>query len=243
MMAATLHFKGDALVAARAALQLWNLLDTTQLLGNGDPVDMLLVGRSARAVEGVRLHRTATLPRQDIRWRDGIPVAAPARAILGCAGELDDLELEAVLIAGLSHSLVRRSQLDDVIARNPRARGVARLRDLLERPESLHDTRSKYERRLLRLLRAAELPPPRTNVYVANQLVDAYWPDLKLVIEFDGWGIHGRRDKFESDRLRGQRLAALGHQLMRVTARQIDRHPYALVARIAGMITRLTFAM
>jgi very-short-patch-repair endonuclease len=116
-------------------------------------------------------------------------------------------------------------------------KGVARLRALLEQPETLRDTRSLYERRLLRLIRAAELPLPATNAAAAGQMVDLFWPDLKLVVEFDGWQVHGRRTSFETDRLRDQRLSANGHQVVRVTARQIDRAPYALVARLASVIT------
>jgi very-short-patch-repair endonuclease len=110
---------------------------------------------------------------------------------------------------------------------------------LLEQPQSLHDTRSKYERRLVKLLRAAELPLPVTNILVAGKLVDALWPDLKLVVEFDGWRHHGERNRFETDRLRDQHLAASGHQAIRITARQIDDRPYALIARIASVITAL----
>jgi very-short-patch-repair endonuclease len=139
----------------------------------------------------------------------------------------------------MRNNLVRTSQLTDVMLRNPYAKGVARLRALLDQPQTLHDTRSLYERRLLRLLREAELPLPVTNVTAAGHLVDALWPDLKLVVEFDGWTDHGKRDRFETDRLRDQHLAATGHQAMRITARQINDRPYALVARIASVIATL----
>ncbi len=125
------------------------------------------------------------------------------------------------------------------MARNPHAKGIASLRALLEQTESLRDTRSKYERKLLKLLRQAELPLPITNTYVVGKFVDAFWPEFKLVLEFDGWKYHRGRDKFETDRLRDQHLTAAGHHVMRVTARQIDHAPYALVARIAGVIATL----
>lgn len=237
MMAAALHFRGDRLVTGRAAAQLWGLLDTTQLLTTTDPVAVLLVGRNAAAPALVCVHRTGAVTRQDIRWRDGVPVTSPARTCLALAAELDELELEAALGIALGRSLVRRAQLADVVSRNPYAKGVARLRRLLGQDDPMRDTRSLYERRLLRLLTAAGLPLPLTNVMLGDELVDGWWPDLKLVLEFDGWRYHGSRDRFERDRLRDQVLATAGHQVLRVTRRQIDQAPYALVARIASIIT------
>ena len=239
MMAAALYFKGDGLIAGRAAANLWGVLDTTQMLGAEDPINVLLVGRNAEQPRGVRIRRTRSLARQDIRRRDGIPVTSPARTVLDLAVTMDELELEAVLSVALGRNLVRRSQLEDVIARNPRVTGVARLRSLLHQPEALLDTRSKYERKLLALLEHAELPRPITNTWVAGEFVDGLWPELRLVFEFDGWKYHRGRDQFETDRLRDQRLTAARHHVIRITARQIDHRPYALIARIAGTIAAL----
>lgn len=237
MMAAALYFRGDALVSGRAAAQAWGLLDTTQAVGTNDPIEVLLAGRNASAPPGVRVRRTARIARQDVRWRDGIPLTSPARTLLGLAAMMEDLELESSLSAAFRKNLVRRSQLGDVMDRNPHVKGIARLRALLERTESLRDTRSRYERKMLKLLRAAELPLPVTNVYIGTRQVDGVWPDLKLAYEFDGWLEH--RDKFESDRVRDQHMLIAGHQIFRVSGRQIDRTPFALIARIASMITAL----
>lgn len=239
MMAAALYFRGDGLVAGRAAAQIWGLLDTTQTLRNDDPIDVLVVGRNADARAGLRIHRTASLARQDIRWRNGIPVTSPARTSLDLARDMDDFELEAALSAAFRQNLIRPSQIRDVIERNPRAKGIATLRDVLEQPHPLHETRSRYERKLLQLLRDAELPLPVTNVRVAGKIVDAFWPDLKLVIEFDGWQDHGKRHQFEIDRLRDQHLTAGTHHIMRITARQVDHRRAALTARIASTIAAL----
>ncbi len=204
-----------------------------------EPIELLLVGRSYKPRPGILVHRIKALRAQDIRWRYGIPVTSPARTILDLAASMDEFELEAVLSVAFDKRLVRRSQLDDVMNRNSYAKGIAGLRSLLEQPESLHDTRSRYERKLLRLLKLAELPLPITNIKVAGKLVDAFWPDLGLAVEFDGWKYHRGRDKFETDRLRDQHVTAAGHHVIRITARQIDHTPYALTARLATTITTL----
>lgn len=238
-MAAALYFRGHAVASDVDAAGLWQMLDSTQQPKDRAAVHVLLVAPSYRLQPGIRVHRTQSLARQDIRTRNGIPVTSPARTVLDLAGSLDELELEAAMLIAFKKQGLRTSQMQDVIARYPYAKGVARLRALLDQPQTLHDTRSLYERRLLRLLHEAELPLPVTNVNVAGHLVDALWPDLKLVVEFDSWGHHGGRDSFETDRLRDQHLAATGHQAIRITARQINDRPYALVARIASVITTL----
>lgn len=236
-MAAILFFAGHAVVAQREAASLWQLLDTTQEPREDAPVHVLLAGRSYRPRPGVVVRRAVALPQSDLRWRQGIPVTSPARTLLDLAGTMSDIELEAALASAFRRSLVRRAQLDEVMARNPRARGIGVLRALLVQAEPLHDTRSIYERKMLALLQAAELPRPLTNVLVADKLVDGLWPDLKLAYEFDGWRIH--RDRFERDRLRDQDLLIAGHRVVRISRRQVDLQPYALVARIASVITSL----
>ena len=44
-----------------------------------------------------------------------------------------------------------------------------------------------------------------------------HWPDQKLIVEVDGYGTHGDRRAFETDRLRDQRLLAAGWRVARVT--------------------------
>lgn len=234
MMGAALYFKGDALVAGRSAAQLWGLLDVTQRAAGETPIDMLLPGRNAEPAPGISVHRVKAVVREDMRWRSGMPVTSPARTILDLAGAVNSLDLEAALSAALRGNRVRLSQLDEVISRNPRAKGIGSLRKLLDRPETLRDTRSRYERKLLALLKAAELPLPLTNVTVAGKMVDGLWPELKLVYEFDGWIYH--RGKFEDDRERDQLLLAAGYRLIRISARQIDLKPYALIARISSIV-------
>lgn len=118
----------------------------------------------------------------------------------------------------------------DVIAGEPHRRGAPTIRALLE-DTSL--TRSDRGRILLRLIKAANLPKPITNVRVHGYLVDALWPSHGLALEFDGWGAHGHRLAFENDRRRDQVLLAAGIRAIRVTDRQLKNEPVALAVRIA----------
>ena len=94
-------------------------------------------------------------------------------------------------------------------------------------------TRSERERVLLGLIDAAHLPRPVSNVRLYSYLLDVYWPAEGLVVEFDGYGAHGHRLAFESNRKRDQVLLAHGVRTLRVTDRHLANEPVALIARIA----------
>jgi len=233
-MAAALHFRGDALIAGRTAAERWGL----EITGAPPraPVDVLTVSPHTTAVSGVRITRTRALTRSDVRWRNGIPVTSPARTLLDLAGMLSPAELEAAVASALGHGLTRRSNITNVMARNPHAKGIALLRELAAEDSQPRDTRSNYERKLLELIRLAGLPVPQTNVRLAGHLVDVYWPELRLVAEFDSWTYHRGRAAFEQDRLRDQHLLAAGHRVTRITGRQLDHSAYEVVARLATII-------
>jgi len=84
-----------------------------------------------------------------------------------------------------------------------RADNEALIRRLIPREATdVGMTRSEAERRLLALIRNAGLPVPPTNVKGRGYEVDLYWPEHRLVVEFDGWAYHSTRAAFERDRLR-----------------------------------------
>jgi len=232
-MAAVLQLRGNGIISGVSAARIWGIW------GDGDPVEVevTLVGAQARRPAGVRLRRVARLQSHEIRRRHGVPLTSPSRTLLDLAAVLTPLELEAALANARRLALVRDTHIRRTLASaSPRTAGIARLRDLLDSETAARDTRSKYERKLLRLIELAELPPPVTNVTVAGHMVDMLWPDARLVVEFDSWTFHRDRRAFETDRLRDQDLAVHGLQVTRLTGNQIDQHEHATVARLAGAL-------
>jgi very-short-patch-repair endonuclease len=63
--------------------------------------------------------------------------------------------------------------------------------------------------------------------------VDFVWHPQRLVVEVDGYAYHGHRAAFEGDRLRDAELQACGYKVMRITWRQIEARPEAVIARLA----------
>lgn len=66
--------------------------------------------------------------------------------------------------------------------------------------------------------------------------VDFLWESQRLVIETDGEEIHGTRVAYQEDRRRDQCLLSAGYRAARVTWRQMEDEPDAVVARIARML-------
>ncbi|HET6867487.1 MAG TPA: DUF559 domain-containing protein, partial [Solirubrobacteraceae bacterium] len=219
-----------AVVSHRSAAEMFGLLPESDR-----EVDITVVGRNPGVHVGVRLHRPRALAGHEITKMRGIAVTSVARAICDMAGTEPPNEVEAAYQEALYRRIVADGQMAAILKREPRRRGAPVVRGLLENPTM---TRSERERALLRLLKAAQLPRPLTNVRLHGYLVDAYWPEHGLVLEFDGWQAHGHRSAFESNRKRDQVLLAHGVRSMRVTGRHLKQEPVALAARIAMALSR-----
>ncbi len=229
-MAAVLLFSGDAVASHRAAGALWGMLE--------EPLsrpEVTVVGRGAHALSGVRVCRVAALERRDVRWRRDLPVTSPARTVVDLAALLGALELENVLAVCLHKRLASLREIREASGRVPRSPGAGTLRRLLDQ-SGFARTRSYYERKLLELIAGAGLPRPLTNWKVAGREVDMLWQDKRLILEFDGFLYHGDRRAFELDRRRDQDLVAAGYRVIRVTARQLEHEPYAVIARLAAAL-------
>jgi very-short-patch-repair endonuclease len=223
---------GEAAVAshdsAAFVLGLWTSYD--------GPIHITLPSRCNRSRPGIRVHRTHTLEPTDVRQHRGIPVTAPARTLIDLAQGLSPRALQRAIEEAQVRGLVRVSQLRAALDRIPRRRGVAQVRALLDDDLRPALTRSEAERRLLELARAAGLPPTAVNTRVGTYEVDLLWRRQRLVVEVDGYAYHAHRAAFERDRIRSADLQAAGYNVMRVTWRQIDSAPEAVIARLAGAL-------
>ncbi len=233
-MAAVLHFRGHAVVSHRTAAEMWCMLG--QRPGAST---LTVVGRDLRRRPGLELHRATAISPADLRRRDGLPVTSPARVLVELAGAVTELELESAFAECRSQRLASDRQIENAIARAPHHRGVAQLRELLAGGAPAL-TRSDGERLLLGMIREAQLSRPIANARACGHEVDLLWPDQRLIVELDGWETHRDRSSFERDRLRDQRLVAAGYTVIRVTARQLQREPFAVIARLAAALSRRT---
>jgi very-short-patch-repair endonuclease len=225
-MAAILYFRGHAVLSHRSAACVWGLLDRPSEIA-------LTTTRARHSRPGLTLHRVTELDRRDLRLRRGLPVTSPSRTIVDLAAD-DELE-QAVAIA-FDKGLASPDEVRAAVERAPHHKGLVRLNRLLETGSATGLTRSKGERRLRALLRAADLPQPLANQPLLGYVADFIWPEQKLILEFDSFLFHSSRQAFEHDRRRDQRLAAAGYLVIRLTWRQLEQEPYAVIARIAQAI-------
>ena len=223
--AAVLACGADAIASHRSAACLYGLLPDL-----GGDVDVTVPGRNPGQRPGIRRHRVADLPAQDVRNMRGLRITSVARTICDLAATESARDTEHAFQEALYREVVTGRALTAVLDREPRRRGASVIRALLADPRL---TRSEKERLLLRLIKQADLPTPRTNVPLHGYKADIYWPEQGLVVEFDGWQAHGHRLAFESNRKRDQILVANGLRVLRVTDRHLTNEPIAVVARIA----------
>ena len=98
------------------------------------------------------------------------------------------------------------------------------------------------ERDLQQVLRGAGVHGWVANV--AIRLAGAtYYPDLlfeaaRLIVEFDGFAVHGTRQAFEADRVRQNRLMAAGFRVLRYTWQRLQDDPEGIVAEIKSLLAQ-----
>lgn len=230
--AALLACGEGALLSHRSAAALWAFVAP----GRG-PIDVTVVGRERTVRPGIRAHRARALAPEDGTLRRGLALTAPARTLLDLAEVATSQEEveEAVGKARVARWVTPASLLAYANAATGH-HGARTLKAVVSQAAAEGFTRSKAERKLLALLRAARLPMPVTNAVLFGRERDAVWRVQRVVVEFDGWAVHSGRHAFEHDRLRVGELAAHGWRTVPVTWCQLTESPYMVVARLSAAL-------
>lgn len=236
-LAAVLACGERTLVSHRSAAAQWQLVKP-----DIDVVDVTVIARGCRSRRNLRVHLVEALDPHDQGTRHGIPVTAPARSLIDYASTTGSNEAERAIAEAFALRLVTEPQLLAAIDRAPHRAGVACVRSILGRPGGPKRTRSGGERAMLRLIRAAGLPEPLTNHPVAGFDADFFWPDVGLIVEVDGGDFHRTRPAFERDHRRDIAHKAAGHEVLRVSGRQLDQEPLYIATVIARAYDRLSRA-
>jgi very-short-patch-repair endonuclease len=206
-LAAMLAFGERAMLSHASAAALWGILSVPAV------IHVTVAGTAGRARRsGIAVHSSTTLMRADITRRHRIPVTSPSRT-------LRDLR-----------RVVPRRQFDTAL-RQAEVLGLPIAGEL--EPDR---TRSELEARFLRLCRRHRLPLPHVNVRVGRFLVDFLWPAQRLIVELDGYRFHRGRAAFEADRGRDLELRRNGHEVVRLTWRQLEEDPAGVAAALREML-------
>jgi len=198
-------------------------------LGNGSLQWAIQPARASSSPSDTRSHRPPQGPQ---------PASdQPASHRLGlCPAYEDDYEYEALVAEAKFRGLAGEDELERQLERNPRKRGSARLRRVLDLPGGPHRTRSTGERAFLRLLREEDFVGYETNSKVFGPELDFVWAELMFAVEVDGWDGHKGRVAFERDRLKIAELQARGVEVMPVTGRQMRNDRGGILRRLRATL-------
>jgi hypothetical protein len=187
-MAATLTAPGSVLshASAGAAWGWWTRARGLEIVtrpGSGGP----------RRIDGVLVHRSAALAREDVLTLDGIPITGVPRTLLDLAPHIGNRLLARCVREAIRLRTTTAAEIIDALAGRHRGRrGSRRLAATVARYTGLpvHRARSGAEVAALEILRDAGRPAPDLNRRIAGEEADLSWPACRLIVEIDGGQYH-----------------------------------------------------
>ncbi|MGH2784943.1 MAG: type IV toxin-antitoxin system AbiEi family antitoxin domain-containing protein [Actinomycetota bacterium] len=239
-MAACLHWGVDAALSHRAAAKLRSLCALRHAR-----VELLAPrNRNRYRASGIVVHRLSVpLPHEDVSKIDGIPVTKPARTLLDLASTESGRMTARFVDDALRRGLVTLSFLERWLKdpRRKHQRGAPLLRELVEERAIRGVTESQLEADALTLLNDAGLPIPMVQYIVEDRgrivaRLDLAYPEQRVAIELDGFRFHDTRDSFDAERARGNELQAMGWNVLRVTAKHLERDRDEVVAWVRRVL-------
>ena len=235
-IAAVLAGGEGALLSHRSAARLWRVIPLAS-----KSVDVTCPpGRVVRR-KGIVAHESVVAADERMVI-DGIPVTSIFRTIFDLAAVLHLRELERAFHEAEVRGLTDRVSLPMLLERYPGRRGAKNLRAVLNSDEPVGITRNDFEEAFLALIDAYGLPRPRMNADLAVRgrffEIDALWEEQRVALELDSRGVHGTNKRFETDRQRDRILVAEGWKTLRITWRQLQEEPEAIVADLELALRR-----
>lgn len=230
--AALLAVRDGGLLSHHTAAILWNLTAPDPVTDG--VIHVTVHGSPGGKPDGVLVHRSKLLTTRDLRVRHGLPITSPARVLLDRAPAATPRELERMLDQGLVGRVMRLSDVTELLRRCGRHRGRARLQAVLDQHTTTTFTRSEAEERFRALVREAQLPQPLINVRRHGYEIDFLWPAQGVAVEIDGFAFHRTPRRFERDHRKDAVLRDAAIAVTRITWRQLQDEPLAVIARLAA---------
>jgi very-short-patch-repair endonuclease len=193
---------------------------------------------------GVRVHRSSDLGPEWIGTYEGLPVTTPVRTLVDLGAVARPGVVRWCMEEWLSDRVVTIDELRGALkalSRKGRS-GVGVLRRVLEERvlvDLIPDSRTEVL--LVEVLLAHGLPDPAFHylVEVDGTVIaelDVAYPEQKVAIEVDGYGVHLHSQViFEDDRQRQNELEILGWAVLRFTRHALRDRP----DRVADQVRRL----
>jgi very-short-patch-repair endonuclease len=236
-MGAVLASGPDAVLSHWSAAALW------MVRPNSRSIIDITTPQKSRSWKGIRRHHSL-LAADERTVREGIPVTTVPRTILDLAATESTDVVENLLRESEFLGLTDRLSLPHLLERYPGRRGSRKVSIALDRlrEEPEGRKRSRLEERFAPFLRQHHLSLPRFNdqiVLGANRYtVDCHWPEVRQIVELDGWQGHSTKTAFREDRARDRRLMAAGYTVTHLTWNQLDDEPEAVAADLRVLLAK-----
>lgn len=205
---------------------------------------VLAPGRRCRRRQGIIPHSCGRIHSEEIVVHNGLPCTSWARTVLDLAASRPRRVVEKVLDRAESERLFDLRELERAMLRSNRSNGKRTIRSILGSYEIGQDIpRNEREELMRSICIAYGLPIPRINypMELGGRWIEAdfYWPDHGLIVEVDGWGTHGTRRGFRSDRVRDRNLFINSDlELLRFDSQELLGGGASVAADIEAMIAK-----
>lgn len=198
-----------------------------------------MAGRARRSRPGLDVHTPKRLHSHDAITLDGIPVTSLARTLLDLAAVVPFTQLKRAYERAERLRILDMDAIHDLLARSNGHRGVGAMKQLVAYdPAPAAGAASELERLFFDLIATTDLPSPKPNALVEGFVVDAYWPEARLVVELQGYAFHSDPATFERDHVKRGRLKLAGLDVLPLTYDQVTREAGETVATVRELYAR-----
>lgn len=225
---ATVWSYGARAVASGLAAAFWHGL----LPASPETIEVTLPRNSHGRRRGRAQVRRRDLASADVVERNGLRVTALPLTALEAAARRGG---GAAVIDCAVQRHTDLPQLWQAHLRNTGRYGAVQARLMLQAAKD--GGRSHAERMFLQLLRDAGIGGWIANHPVGSYLVDVAFPAAKVAVEIDGYAFHSSHADFANDRVRQNRIALLGWQVLRFTWRDLTENPERVIRDVLRAIS------
>lgn len=228
---------GAGVASHRSAARIWGMLDQ-------DHIEITVDRPRLPRLAGATVHRSRDLRDSFVTRRHGIPVTNPMRTLVDLGAVVTRWSvsdaLEQAVTARVCSVLAVEKAMGDLAKKGRRGVGAIR-RALDDRALGAERADGLLETRMARLLKEHGLPRPefQYEVRLNGRLigrVDFAYPRLRIVIEVDGFEVHGSPAALQADLERQNRLVAAGWIVLRFTWADVVRRPEWVVQQIRSVL-------
>lgn len=175
----------------------------------------------------------------DVELFDGVPVTSAARTLVDVAATFPRLAAVWAVDDALRRGLASRAKVEHSLQQRPTAPGEAVARERIAEADGKAESILETAGRLALADGGVRLPVAQYRVTDGAGFVaylDGAYPEQRLGLEFDGQGPHSLPDAVFRDRVRQNRLHALGWTVLRFTWWDVMYGTKAFVAQVSSML-------